>query len=88
MADGKDTDPPPVLGGRKGLDELMGELRKPEFSIRHRRVPEVPKNGAHVSPEVLAMEPPRSRYVRRWRRHARTCLHCANVFRYFGIKLD
>jgi hypothetical protein len=34
------------------------------------------------------MVPPRSRYVRRWRRHARHCLHCANVFRYYGLKLD
>lgn len=74
--------------GRSTLDDLIGRLAEPEFSVRHRRVPEVPKTGAHVSPEVLALEPPRSRYVRRWRRHARHCLHCANVFRYYGLRLD
>jgi hypothetical protein len=75
-------------GGRKALDELVGELVKPEFALRHRRLPEVPEGGGHVSPEVLAMVPPRSRYVRRWRRHARHCLACANVYRYFGLSLD
>jgi hypothetical protein len=37
---------------------------------------------------MLALSPPRSRYVRRWRRHARHCLACANVFRYFGLSVD
>jgi hypothetical protein len=75
-------------GGRSGLDELVGRLVEPDFAVRHRRVPEVPATGAHVSPEVLALEPPRSRYVRRWRRHARHCLPCANVFRFYGLKLE
>jgi hypothetical protein len=92
MADAKNVDTAPAGGPprtqRKGLDQLMGDLAKTDFSIRHRRVPEVPEGGGHVSPEVLAMVPPRSRYVRRWRRHARRCLHCANVFRYYGLKLD
>ncbi len=73
---------------RSSLDDLIGRLAEPEFAVRHRRVPEVPKTGAHVSPELLALQPPRSRYVRRWRRHARRCLPCANVFRYYGLSLD
>jgi hypothetical protein len=75
-------------GGRQALDEIMGRMAEPNFTVRHRRVPEIPETGAHVSPEMLAMLPPKSRYVRRWKRHARRCLHCANVFRYYGIKLD
>jgi hypothetical protein len=63
-------------------------MAEPGFSVPHRRVPEAPVTGAHVSPEILAAVPPRSRYVRKWRRHARQCLHCANVFRYFGVSLD
>jgi hypothetical protein len=37
---------------------------------------------------MLAMISPKSRYARRWKRHARRCLSCANVFRYYGISLD
>jgi hypothetical protein len=75
-------------GARGTIDDLIGRMAEPEFAVRHRRVPGVPKTGAHVSPELLALQPPRSRYVRRWRRHARRCLSCANVFRYFGVSLD
>ena len=75
-------------GGRQALDEIMGRMAEPDFTVRHRRVPEIPETGAHVSPEMLAMLPPKSRYVRRWKRHARRCLACANVFRYYGISLD
>jgi hypothetical protein len=75
-------------GGRKALDEIMGQVAKPEFAVRHRRLPAMPETGAHVCPEMLALSPPRSRYVRRWRRHARHCLACANVFRYFGLTVD
>ena len=63
----------------------MGRMAEPDFTVRHRRVPEIPETGAHVSPEMLAMISPKSRYVRRWKRHARRCLPCANVFRYYGI---
>ena len=75
-------------GGRQALDEIMGRMAEPDFTVRHRRVPEIPETGAHVSPEMLAMISPKSRYVRRWKRHARRCLPCANVFRYYGISLD
>jgi hypothetical protein len=75
-------------GGRRALDEIMARMAEPNFTVRHRRVPEIPETGAHVSPEVLALVPPRSRYVRRWRRHARHCLACANVYRYYGLSTD
>ena len=75
-------------GGRKALDEIVNQAAEPDFVTRHRRVPKISKTGAHVNPEILAMVPPRSRYVHRWRRHARHCLECANVFRYFGLSLD
>jgi len=65
-------------GGRQALDEIMGRMTEPDFTVRHRRVPEIPETGAHVSPEMLAMISPKSRYVR----------PCANVFRYYGISLD
>jgi len=75
-------------GGRRALDEIMGRIVEPDFTVRHRRVPSIPETGAHVCPEMLALVPPKSRYVRRWRRHARHCLDCANVFRYYGLFLD
>ena len=73
---------------RQALDEIVGRMLEPGFVIRHRRAPAGRKTGAHVDPEMLALSPPRSRYVRRWRRHARHCLDCANVFRYLGLSLD
>ena len=75
-------------GQRQALDEIVDQMGEPGFVIRHRRMPSARKTGAHVDPEVLALAPPRSRYVRRWRRHARNCLECANVFRYLGLTLD
>jgi hypothetical protein len=75
-------------GGRQAIDEIIGRMAEPDFTVRHRRVPEIPTTGAHVSPEMLAMISPKSRYVRRWKRHARRCLPCANVFRYYGSSLD
>jgi len=75
-------------GGRKGLDDIVGRMTEPGFVTRHGRAPTVPETGAHVNPEMLALAPPRSRYVRRWRRHARRCLSCRNIFLYFGLTLD
>ncbi|MCG6949305.1 MAG: hypothetical protein LJE93_10370 [Acidobacteria bacterium] len=75
-------------GGRQTLDDIVGRMGETDFTIRHRRVPEFPETGAHVSPEMLAMISPKSRYVKKWKRHARRCLRCANVFRYYGISLD
>jgi hypothetical protein len=75
-------------GARKALDEIVSRAADPDFVTRHRRVPEISKTGAHVNPEILAMVPPRSRYVHQWRKHARHCLECANVYRYFGLSLD
>ena len=73
---------------RKTLDDIVADMGKPGFVGLHHRPPSVPETGAHVNAEVLALVAPRSRYVRRWRRHARRCLACANVFRYFGLSLD
>ena len=81
---GKTEDP----GGRKALDEIIARAAETDFVTRHRRVPPVSTTGAHVNAEILAMLPPRSRYVHRWRKHARHCLACANVYRYFGLSLD
>jgi len=74
--------------GRKALDEIVADMAEPGFITRHHRPPSVPETGAHVNADMLAVVAPRSRYVRRWRRHARHCLACANVFRYFGLPLD
>ena len=73
---------------RKALDEIIARAAETDFVTRHRRVPPVSTTGAHVNAEILAIVPPRSRYVRRWRKHARHCLECANVYRYFGLSLD
>lgn len=81
---GKAEDP----GGRKALDEIIASAAETDFVTRHRRVPPVSTTGAHVNADILAMVPPRSRYVHRWRKHARHCLECANVYRYFGLSLD
>ena len=74
--------------GRRTLDDIVGDMAKPGFVVRHHRPAPVREPGSHVNPELLAVSPPRSRYVRRWKRHARHCLECANVFRYFGFSLD
>jgi hypothetical protein len=36
---------------------------------------------------MLGMASARSSYVRRWRRHARNCASCSQIFRYFGLSL-
>ncbi len=74
--------------GRRTLDDIVGEMVESGRVVRRHRAPPVREPGSHVNPELLAVAPPRSRYVRRWRRHARHCLECANVFRYFGLPLD
>ena len=71
---------------RVGLDALVAQMVKPEFTMRYRRVL-MRERGGHVSPSALAMQPLRSRYVRTWRRHARRCSECASVFRYLGFPL-
>ncbi len=73
---------------RESLDALMTRLTEPVFVSRHRRVPAGSERGGHVSPTILAVSSPRSRYVRRWRRHARRCPECATVFRYLGLPVD
>ena len=74
-------------GGRVGMDQLVQLMVKPCFVMRHRRIPPMTERPGHVSPTLLAMESPRSRYVRRWKRHARGCSSCALVFSHLGISL-
>jgi hypothetical protein len=74
--------------GRQSLDELVSKMKEPAFEIRYRRLPPSAETSGHVSAALLAVSPPRSRYVRRWRRHARRCPICANTFRYLGLSLD
>ena len=70
---------------RVGLDALVAQMADSGFAIRYRRVPVMRERGGHVSPSMLAMQPPRSRYVRTWRRHSQRCSDCAAVFRYLGF---
>lgn len=70
---------------RVGLDALVGQMADTTFTMRYRRVPMMRERGGHVSPSMLSMQGPRSRYVRTWRRHARRCSDCAAVFSYFGF---
>ena len=72
---------------RLGLDALVAQMTSPGFVIRYRRAPALRERGGHVSPSMLAVQAPRSRYVRSWRRHARRCSECAAVFRFFGLSL-
>ena len=74
--------------GRKPLDVLLADLTDAAFVVRHRRVPSAREKDGHVSPTILAVSAPRSRYVRSWRRHARSCPGCAEVFRYLGLSVD
>ncbi len=69
------------------LDVLMARLQEPGFVARYQRPPSTSERGGHVSAALLAVAPPRSRYVRQWRMHARRCPDCAAAFRYFGISL-
>ena len=73
---------------RENLDRLVTQMAKPGFVYRFRRAPRMTESSSHVSPAMLSMESPRSRYVRKWRRHARLCPTCAETFRYFGLSLD
>ena len=73
--------------GRLGLDELVARMADQRFVVSHRRVPRRSAGGGHVDPAVLALSPPKSRYVRKWRRHARRCPSCADAFRYLGLSL-
>jgi hypothetical protein len=75
-------------GGRKALDVLLADMTDAAFVVRHRRVPSARERDGHVSPTILSVSPPRSRYVRSWRRHARSCPACADVFRYLGLSVD
>lgn len=81
------SDSKPNGSGRKALDDIVERMAEPGFAASHPRRPSKRPTGAHVNPEMLALSPPRSRYVRRWRRHAKTCQDCKNVFRYLGIGL-
>jgi uncharacterized membrane protein len=75
-------------GARESLDRLVAHMAEPGFAIRFRRVPPSTERPGHVSPTILAASSRRSKYVRQWRRHARRCNDCANVFRYFGLSID
>ena len=78
----------PSRASRTALDDLVERMVEPGFAASHPRAPTKRPTGAHVNPEVLALSPPRSRYVRKWRRHARHCQECRNVFRYLGISVE
>jgi hypothetical protein len=63
-------------------------MKDPLFVMRYRRVPSGRETDDHVSPTILALSSPRSKYARRWRRHARRCPVCAAVFRYLGTPIS
>lgn len=73
---------------RIGIDGLVERMADPGFTIRFRRVPLMREREGHVSPSMLAMQPRRSRYVRTWSRHARSCTECAAIFRYLGFPVS
>jgi len=72
---------------RWSLDRLVAQMASPGFVTRYCRVPTWCEQEGHVSPAILALESPRSKYVSRWRRHARRCPACAGIYRYLGLKL-
>ncbi len=77
-----------TMGGRRlGMDQLVQLMMEPCFVMRHRRTPPMDERAGHVSPTMLSLESPRSRYVRRWKRHARSCSSCALVFSHLGFPL-
>ena len=78
----------PNRGRRKALDAIVERMVEPGFAANHPRAPSKRRTGAHVNPEMLALSSPKSRYVRQWRRHAKHCQDCRNVFRYLGIGLN
>jgi len=71
---------------RKSLDELLRLLREPGFILLFRRPPVEGERPGHVSLSILRQSPPKSRYVRHWRRHARRCPSCAEIFRFVGME--
>jgi len=77
-----------TMGGRRlGMDQLVHLMTEPCFVMRHRRMLPMAERAGHVSATMLSLESPRSRYVRRWKRHARSCSSCALVFSHLGISL-
>jgi hypothetical protein len=72
---------------RRSLDQLVSEMVQPGFVARHGRGLQAPHGGGHVDAAVLALSRAGSRYVRRWRRHARRCPGCRQVFRSLGLSL-
>lgn len=77
-----------TFGGRRiGLDALVSQMVDPMFTMRYRRAPSLRERGGHVSPSMLAVQSPRSKYVRTWKRHARRCPECASVYRYLGFSI-
>jgi hypothetical protein len=75
------------MSRRLGLDALVRRMTNPGFVMQYRRAPTLRERSGHVSPTMLAVQTPRSRYVRTWRRHARRCPECAAAFRFFGLSL-
>ena len=75
-------------GKRWTLDQLVARMIEPDFVMRYRRAPSFRWTSGHVSPAILALESPRSKYVRAWRKHARTCPICANAYRFLGLSID
>jgi hypothetical protein len=76
-----------TAGQRFTLDQLVLRMTEPGFAALYGRRPSFAESSGHVSPTMLQLESPRSRYVRRWRRHAQRCPSCAAVFRYLGLPL-
>lgn len=75
-------------GRRMALDDLVEQVLQPGFVTRFRRMPPSIERSGHVSAPMLEISPPRSRYVRRWKRHAKRCEQCRETFRYYGISVD
>jgi len=73
---------------RKSLDELFFLVQQPSFARLYRRLPTHCEVPGHASLRLLELAPPKSRYVRRWKRHARHCPGCAELFRFLGIPLN
>lgn len=74
-------------GKRSALDQLVAQMSEPGFTTRYRRLPSSKESSGHVSLAILVVSPPRSPYVRSWRKHARRCPACAAAFRYVGLKV-
>jgi hypothetical protein len=76
-----------AAGQRFTLDQLVLRMTEPGFATLHARRPVACESVGHVSPTLLQLQSPRSKYVRRWRRHARRCPSCAATFRALGFSL-